>query len=47
MMRAIKPPADRTAKRADAPVLRIVRAADRTATRAPVPADRVAVRAKA
>lgn len=41
MMRAMKPPADRIAKRADA---RPAHAADRIARRAAVPADRTAQR---
>lgn len=44
MMRTMKPPADRTAKRVDAPKLAIVLAADRTAKRQAVPADRLAIR---
>ncbi|GAM98739.1 hypothetical protein U91I_02374 [alpha proteobacterium U9-1i] len=44
MMRGMKPPADRIAKRADAP--RAVLAADRTARRQSVPADRIAQRAQ-
>lgn len=47
MMRAMKPPADRTAKRVDAPKLSVVFAADRTAKHQSPPADRVAIRTKA
>ena len=46
MMRAMKPPADRIAKRADS-ARAAAPAADRTARRAAVPADRTAQRGPA